>query len=58
MMGWPTGWVTGVEGVTRRQMLRIIGNGVVPQQAATAMRELITLRYKVLHGQERDAYIL
>ncbi|MET9293815.1 DNA cytosine methyltransferase [Streptomyces sp. NPDC003077] len=33
MMGLPTGWVTAVPGIPRREQLKIIGNGVVPQQA-------------------------
>ncbi len=39
-MGIPD-WVTGVEGFPRTAQLRIIGNGVVPQQAAFALRLLI-----------------
>ena len=35
MMGLPDGWVTGV-GLSRTQELKILGNGVVPQQAAAA----------------------
>ncbi|MFE3085700.1 DNA cytosine methyltransferase [Streptomyces albidoflavus] len=33
MMGLPIGWVTAVPGIPRKEQLRIIGNGVVPQQA-------------------------
>lgn len=33
MMGLPAGWVTAVPDTPRREQLRIIGNGVVPQQA-------------------------
>lgn len=40
MMGLPTGWVTDVPGVTRAQALRMLGNGVVPQQAAHALDAL------------------
>lgn len=40
MMGLPDGWVTGVPGVTWSQQLRMLGNGVVPQQAAEAIRVL------------------
>ena len=39
MMGLPDGWVTDA-GVTRSQALKILGNGVVPQQAALALRLL------------------
>ncbi len=42
LMGWPSNWVTDVEiGIPRTQQLRIIGNGVVPQQAEAAIRYLI-----------------
>lgn len=41
MMGLPPGWVTDVPGLTRSQQLRAIGNGVVPQQVATAVRDLL-----------------
>ena len=40
MMGIP-GRVTGVSGISRAARLRIIGNGVVPHQAAVALRLLI-----------------
>jgi DNA (cytosine-5)-methyltransferase 1 len=39
MMGLPDGWVTDTN-VTRSQALKILGNGVVPQQAAFALRLL------------------
>ena len=35
MMGLPAGWVTDL-GLTRNEELKILGNGVVPQQAAAA----------------------
>ena len=41
MLGLPDGWVTDVPGLTRNDMLRILGNGVVPQQAAAALRVLL-----------------
>jgi hypothetical protein len=40
LMGIP-GWVTQVPGISRTAQLRIIGNGVVPQQAAAALELLI-----------------
>jgi hypothetical protein len=40
MMGIPK-LVTGVPGIPRTRQLKIIGNGVVPQQAAAALRLLI-----------------
>ncbi|MEU6535819.1 DNA cytosine methyltransferase [Streptomyces sp. NPDC047000] len=33
LMGLPAGWVTAVPDIPRKEQLRIIGNGVVPQQA-------------------------
>jgi len=46
MMGLPAGWVTAVPGLSRNDQLRLIGNGVVPQQGAAALRWLLadTLR--------------
>lgn len=41
-MGWPEGWVTGDSiGLYRKYQLKIIGNGVVPQQAEAAIRFLV-----------------
>lgn len=37
MMGLPEGWVTGVPGLSRNAQLKILGNGVVPQQGALAL---------------------
>jgi DNA (cytosine-5)-methyltransferase 1 len=39
-MGLPDGWVTDTPGLTRPAMLRALGNGVVWQQAAAAIRLL------------------
>ena len=41
LMGLPPGWVTGVPGLTRNQQLKALGNGVVPQAAATALQDLL-----------------
>ena len=40
MMGLPDGWVTDV-GLTRNEELKACGNGVVPQQAELALRQLL-----------------
>jgi DNA (cytosine-5)-methyltransferase 1 len=40
MMGLPPGWVTQVPGLTRTDHIRLIGNGVVPAQAALALEVL------------------
>lgn len=37
MMGLPAGWVTAVPGLTRRDQLKALGNGCVPQQVALAV---------------------
>jgi DNA (cytosine-5)-methyltransferase 1 len=39
MMGLPEGWVTET-GLTRTQQLKMLGNGVVPQQAYYALELL------------------
>ena len=39
MMGLPHGWVSSVN-LSRAQMLKILGNGVVPQQAYSALKLL------------------
>jgi DNA (cytosine-5)-methyltransferase 1 len=41
-MGWPAGWVTAVPDISRNDQLKICGNGVVPQQAAHALRLLLS----------------
>jgi DNA (cytosine-5)-methyltransferase 1 len=40
MMGLPEGWVTDVPGLSRTSQLKILGNGVVPQQAVRALIEI------------------
>ncbi|WP_329240298.1 hypothetical protein OG417_39995 [Actinoallomurus sp. NBC_01490] len=39
MMGLPAGWVTDLP-LTRTAQMRLLGNGVVPQQAIAAFRKL------------------
>ena len=41
MQGLPEGWVTDVPGLSRNAQLKALGNGVVPQQAAMALRLLL-----------------
>lgn len=41
LMGCAAGWITEVPGLTRNQMLRLIGNGVVWQQGSYAIRHLL-----------------
>jgi DNA (cytosine-5)-methyltransferase 1 len=44
IMGWPDGWVTDPAiGISRNDQLRIVGNGVCPQQAAAALRYLLAV---------------
>lgn len=38
LMGLPAGWVTAVPGLSRNEQLKLLGNGVVPQQCAAAIR--------------------
>ena len=41
MMGLPAGHVTDVPGLSRKEQLHALGNGVVPQQAEAALRLLL-----------------
>jgi DNA (cytosine-5)-methyltransferase 1 len=41
MQGLPAGWVTDVPEVSWRQQLTLLGNGVVPMQAAAALSLLL-----------------
>ena len=41
LQGLLAGWVTDVPGITRNEALKALGNGVVPQQAAAAVRILL-----------------
>lgn len=44
LMGWPEGWITDPAiGLSRNDQLRICGNGVVPAQAAAALRWLLSV---------------
>jgi DNA (cytosine-5)-methyltransferase 1 len=44
LMGWPAGWVTDPDiGISRNDQLRILGNGVVVQQAIAALRYLLAV---------------
>lgn len=47
MMGLPEGHVTDVPGLSRIAQLKSLGNGVVPQQAAAALIDLLDLRQEV-----------
>lgn len=47
LMGLTEGHVTGADlGLTREQQLRLLGNGVVPQQGATAIYQLTKIALK------------
>lgn len=41
MMGVPAGWITDVPGISRNDQLKALGNGVVPQQAIAALRDML-----------------
>jgi len=43
LMGLPEGHITDVPGLTRNEQLKALGNGVVAQQAAAALRMLLNL---------------
>lgn len=49
LMGLPEGWVTDTDS-TRNEQLKALGNGVVPQQAAAAVRHLLAVRSAALAG--------
>lgn len=51
MMGLPAGWVTDID-VSKAQQYKILGNGVVPQQAYYALEQLMTMQ----HASEQDLY--
>lgn len=40
MMGLPPGWVTGIRPIPRSAQIKILGNGVVPQQGRIAIHTL------------------
>ena len=41
-MGLPEGWVTDPAiGISRNEQLKACGNGVVPQQAIAALRDML-----------------
>lgn len=42
-MGLPAGWVTSID-ISRNEQLKALGNGVVPQQAAAALRHMLAAR--------------
>ena len=43
LMGLPVGWVTAVPGLSRNEQIKLLGNGVVPQQCAAAIRGLLRM---------------
>lgn len=43
MMGLPDGWITDAPDVSWQEAVRMCGNGVVPQQAAAAVRWLLSV---------------
>ena len=48
MMGLPRGWVTGIRSISRTSQIRILGNGVVPQQGRLAIHTLARRGLEVL----------
>lgn len=55
MMMLPEGHVTAVPGLSRRETLRLLGNGVVPPAAALATAVLIDRVAATVNGRERGA---
>ncbi len=53
LCGPHSGWVTDID-MSRTAKLRILGNGVVPQQAAYALRLLLTDLVALNAEQERE----
>lgn len=51
LMGLPAGHVSNVPDLGRNAQLKALGNGVVPQQAAAALRWLLSVRSTVLSGE-------
>lgn len=49
MMGLPKGWVTDLQ-LSRAQKFKILGNGVVPQQAYYALQQLMSYPQKLSTG--------
>lgn len=46
-MMWPEGWVTDPElGLSRNAQLKLVGNGVVPNQAIAAFTYLLDVIYR------------
>jgi hypothetical protein len=43
LMGCADGWVCDVPGLSRNDKIRLLGNGVVRQQGAAAIRHLLQL---------------
>ena len=53
LMGLPAGWVTRVPGLSRPDSLKLLGNGVVPQQCAAAVRWLLPIIREALLERNR-----
>lgn len=46
-MGVDEGWITSVPGLSRAEMVKLAGNGVVKQAAVQALRECLPLLEQV-----------
>jgi len=55
MMGLPDGWVCDVPDISRTQQLKLLGNGVVPQQAVVAIEHLLHVVSQYVTVQEVDS---
>ena len=47
LMMLPEGWVTDIDGLTRNELLKMLGNGVVPAQCAAALRAFLWDAYGI-----------
>ncbi len=56
LMGLPEGWVSGVPGVTWREQVRALGNGVVPQQAEHALRVMLEMLKEMDRGDDESGF--
>jgi hypothetical protein len=53
-MGLPAGHITDTPAVSRNQQLAMLGNGVVPQQAAHALRLILGYGRLITYTQEAE----
>jgi DNA (cytosine-5)-methyltransferase 1 len=52
LMGAPEGWITDIPGITWNEKIKACGNGVVPQQAAAALKDMLTAFEETPHATD------